>query len=205
MISKVENISEEQLNKIRVLVGEAFVTNELFHNWGTTAERREDVMKYMAIYVDYVYHAGELYANEDLTGFIGLEDSENAHKFLQVKMLLRMLTGIRFSRLKSLVDFANTYDGKMAPLPVYLDDEGIVASDVELIKNGILVGYMNDRETAKHFGMEAKGNARGWGFADEPIIRMRNTCVLPGKNTVEENSIHFGVPEVVIYGTQKNL
>lgn len=106
MISKVENISEEQLNKIRVLVGEAFVTNELFHNWGTTAERREDVMKYMAMYVDYVYHAGELYANEDFTGFIGLEDSENAHKFLQVKMLLRMLTGIRFSRLKSLVDFA---------------------------------------------------------------------------------------------------
>ena len=90
------------------------------------------------------------------------------------------------SDLVNLVDFANMYEGKMAPLPVYMDDEGIVASDVELIKDGILVGYMNDRETAKHFGMEPKGNARGWGFADEPIIRMRNTCVLPGKNTVEE-------------------
>ena len=90
------------------------------------------------------------------------------------------------SDLVSLVDFANMYEGKMAPLPVYMDDEGIVAKDVDLIKDGILVGYMNDRETAKHFGMEPKGNARGWGFADEPIIRMRNTCVLPGKNTVEE-------------------
>lgn len=90
------------------------------------------------------------------------------------------------SDLVSLVDYANTYNGKMVPLPVYLDDEGIVAKDVELIKDGILVGYMNDRETAKHFGQEAKGNARGWGFADEPLIRMRNTTILPGKSTVDE-------------------
>jgi len=90
------------------------------------------------------------------------------------------------SELVNMTDFANLYEGKMTKLPVYLDDEGTVAKDVELIKNGILVGYMNDRETAAHFGMEAKGNARGWGYADEPIIRMRNTCILPGKNTVEE-------------------
>ena len=106
MISRVEHISEKQLEKIRILVGEAFVTNELFHNWGSIDERREDVMKYMALYVDYVYQAGELYANEDFTGFIGLEDSENAHKLPQVRMLFRMLTNIRFSKLKSLVRFA---------------------------------------------------------------------------------------------------
>ena len=106
MISRIEKISEEQLQKIRVQVGEAFVTNELFHNWGSAAERREDVMKYMALYVDYVYSAGELYANEDFTGFIGLEDSGNAHKLPQVRMLIRMLTSIRFSRLKSMVGFA---------------------------------------------------------------------------------------------------
>ena len=61
-IRKVEKISEEQLDKIRTLVGEAFVTNEMFHNWGTIDERREDVMKYLALYVDYVYQAGGLYA-----------------------------------------------------------------------------------------------------------------------------------------------
>ena len=92
MISRVENITEEQLEKIRVLVGEAFVTNELFHNWGSAKERREDVMKYMALYVDYVYQAGELYANEDLSGFIGLEDSGNAKKLPQIRMLFRMFT-----------------------------------------------------------------------------------------------------------------
>ena len=106
MISRVEHISEKQLEKIRILVGEAFVTKELFQNWGSIDERREDVMKYMVLYVDYVYQAGELYSNEDFTGFIGLEDSENAHKLPQVKMLFRMLTNIWFSKLKSLIRFA---------------------------------------------------------------------------------------------------
>ena len=77
MITKIENISDEQLDMIRRTVGEAFVTNELFHNWGSPDERREDVLTYMALYVDYVYQSGELYANEDMTGFIGLEDSGN--------------------------------------------------------------------------------------------------------------------------------
>ena len=106
MISKVENISEEQLEKIRVLVGEAFVTNELFHNWGSVEERRDDVMQYMALYVDFVYQAGELYANEDFTGFIGLEDSGNAHKLPQIRMLFRMLRKLPFSKIKALVSFA---------------------------------------------------------------------------------------------------
>ena len=90
------------------------------------------------------------------------------------------------SDLVTMVDFAHTYNGGPAPLPVYLDDEGTKAEDAVLIRDGILVGYMNDRESAAEFGMKPLGNARGWTYADEPLIRMRNTCILPGKNTLEE-------------------
>ena len=90
------------------------------------------------------------------------------------------------SELVTMVDFAHTYNGEPAPLPVYLDDEGTKAEDAVLIKDGILVGYMNDRESAVEYGMKPLGNARGWNFSDEPLIRMRNTCILPGRNTVEE-------------------
>ncbi len=86
----------------------------------------------------------------------------------------------------SIVDYAHTVNGEAAPLPVILDDEGIEAKDVVLVENGILKGYMNNRETADHFGMEACGNARGWEFSDEPLIRMRNTLVLPGKEKLED-------------------
>ena len=90
------------------------------------------------------------------------------------------------SDLVTMVDFAHTFNGQPAPLPVFLDDEGTKAEDAVLIKDGILTGYMNDRETAAEYGMTPAGNARGWTYADEPIIRMRNTCILPGKNTVDE-------------------
>lgn len=90
------------------------------------------------------------------------------------------------SELVNMVDFAHTAFGKPTPLPVYLDDEGIPAEDVVLIKDGILTGYMNNRETALHFGMKPLGNARAWSFSDEPLIRMRNTTVLPGKDKLED-------------------
>ena len=106
MIKKVEHLSKEQLNWIRRTVGEAFVSNELFHNWGTETERREDVLKYMTIYVDFVFQAGELYANEDMTGFIALEDSEKKPVLLQLKMLIKMLVTLKASRIRSFLDFA---------------------------------------------------------------------------------------------------
>ncbi|MDR1630521.1 MAG: TldD/PmbA family protein [Oscillospiraceae bacterium] len=90
------------------------------------------------------------------------------------------------SELITMIDFAHTALGEKAPLPLYVDEEGTVCKDEVLIKDGILTGYMNNRETAVHFGMEPKGNARAHEFSDEPLIRMRNTAILPGKNKLEE-------------------
>jgi len=86
----------------------------------------------------------------------------------------------------SLVDFAHTALGVAAPLPVYMDDEGTPAEDAVIIKDGILTGYMNSRESAQHFGMTPNGNARAYSFSDEPLIRMRNTAVLPGTDKLED-------------------
>lgn len=86
----------------------------------------------------------------------------------------------------SLVDFAHTALGAPAPLPVYVDDEGVLAQDVPLIEKGILTGYMHNRESAKHFGHRPCGNARAWMYSDEPLIRMRNTAILPGKDKLED-------------------
>ena len=90
------------------------------------------------------------------------------------------------SPLVSLTDFAHTALGAPAPLPVYVDDEGTLARDAVLIKDGVLTGYMNNLESAQHFGVTPCGNARAFAFSDEPLVRMRNTAILPGKNTLEE-------------------
>ena len=90
------------------------------------------------------------------------------------------------SELVTMVDFAHSVQGKLCPLPVYVDDEGVVAEDVTLIENGILKNFMHSRESARHFGVKPQGNARAFTFSDEPLIRMRNTAILPGKSKLEE-------------------
>ena len=90
------------------------------------------------------------------------------------------------SDLVTLTDFAHNAFGEECPLPVYVDDEGVEATDSPLIINGILTGYMNNRETAQQFGMQPQGNARAWSFSDEPLIRMRNTSIHPGKDKLED-------------------
>ena len=90
------------------------------------------------------------------------------------------------SELVSMVDFAHTALGRPCPLPVYVDDEGVIARDAHLIENGVLKGFMHSRESARHFGAEPLGNARAFAFSDEPLIRMRNTAILPGRDKLED-------------------
>ena len=90
------------------------------------------------------------------------------------------------SELVNLTDFAYKAFDMETPLPIYADDEGTPAIDCPLIKDGILVGYMNSRETAREFNMMPTGNARAFAPSDEPLIRMRNTAIHPGKDKLED-------------------
>jgi len=90
------------------------------------------------------------------------------------------------SPLVTLVDFAHTALGKLCPVPVFIDDEGTKAEDAVLIEKGVLKGFLHNKESAKHFKTAPTGNARAFRFSDEPLIRMRNTAILPGKSTLSE-------------------
>ncbi|NHK32286.1 MAG: TldD/PmbA family protein [Asgard group archaeon] len=66
------------------------------------------------------------------------------------------------------------------------DDEGTKGKKVDIIKNGVLNGYLFNREYAAKMDGEPTGNARAFNFNDEPIIRMRNTYFEAGDMTEEE-------------------
>jgi TldD protein len=87
------------------------------------------------------------------------------------------------------------------------DDEGVRTQKTCLIKNGILVGLMNDRETAKKLDMKPSGNARAEDFRVEPIIRMRNTYLVAGDSNFEEliEDVDFGYYLKSFRGGQANL
>jgi TldD protein len=61
-----------------------------------------------------------------------------------------------------------------------VDDEGTPTSRTILIEDGILKGYMHDRQSARLMGMEATGNGRRQSYAYLPMPRMTNTGMLAG-------------------------
>ena len=90
------------------------------------------------------------------------------------------------SELITMVDLAHHWDGAELMCPVYVDDEGTPAEDVTMIERGMLRQFMHSRETAARLNLAPSGNARAYGPDDEPLVRMRNTAILPGSSTLDE-------------------
>ena len=63
---------------------------------------------------------------------------------------------------------------------ITIDDEGTPSGKNVLIEDGILVGYMQDRQNARLMGVEATGNGRRESYAHIPMPRMTNTYMLAG-------------------------
>jgi TldD protein len=90
------------------------------------------------------------------------------------------------SDLITMMDLAHHWDGQELMCPVYVDDEGTPADDVLMIDRGILRQFMHSRETAARLDLPPTGNARAYGPDDEPLVRMRNTVILPGRSSLDE-------------------
>lgn len=78
---------------------------------------------------------------------------------------------------------------------VNVDDEGNVPHSTVLIENGILRGYMQDRQSTEFFGGAPTGNGRRESFKSHPMPRMTNTMLLAGPHDPEEivKSVKKGV------------
>jgi TldD protein len=108
------------------------------------------------------------------------------------------------SELCTVVDDA-TITGSRGAMNV--DDEGFAGQNNVLIKDGILVGYMHDRLSAKHYGIEPTGNGRRESFRAMPLPRMTNTSLLGGKDSPDDiiKSVKRGIYAKRFSGGQVNI
>ena len=67
-----------------------------------------------------------------------------------------------------------------------IDDEGTPTSCTTLIEDGILVGYMHDRLSARQMGTRATGNGRRQSYAHQPLPRMTNTFMRGAKDKLDD-------------------
>lgn len=69
---------------------------------------------------------------------------------------------------------------------ITVDDEGTPSGKNILIDDGVLVGYMQDRQNARLMGVKPTGNGRRESYAHAPMPRMTNTYMLGGDASPDE-------------------
>lgn len=66
------------------------------------------------------------------------------------------------------------------------DSEGVPGQKRAIIENGVLKGYLHSLETADKFGVPPNGAARAQNFLYRPVVRMSNTYMAPGTDSVAD-------------------
>jgi len=83
----------------------------------------------------------------------------------------------------------NMRDGAASALSTasyFFDDDGVLAHDTQIIKDGILVAGISDLASASELGTEATGNGRRESYKRKSYSRMTNTFFEPGKDKLED-------------------
>jgi TldD protein len=77
----------------------------------------------------------------------------------------------------------------------FYDSEGVKARKKPVLEKGVLMSFLNSRETAVATAQELTGNARAQSFDYPPMVRMSNTYLEPGDYAFEEllEDIKIGV------------
>ena len=88
-----------------------------------------------------------------------------------------------------------------------IDDEGTPTSRTTLIEDGVLVGFLQDRQNARLMNMRATGNGRRQSYAHAPMPRMTNTIMLGGDASREDmiRSVKRGLYAVNFGGGQVDI
>jgi TldD protein len=98
-----------------------------------------------------------------------------------------------------------TLDGRRGSLTI--DDEGTPTHRTVLIEDGILKGYMQDRQNARLMGVAPTGNGRRQSYASPVMPRMTNTYMLGGTADPKEilESVKNGIYAVNFGGGQVDI
>ncbi|MFC3123537.1 metalloprotease TldD [Pseudoroseomonas globiformis] len=88
-----------------------------------------------------------------------------------------------------------------------VDDEGTPTGRTVMIEDGILKGFIQDRQNARLMGVAPTGNGRRQSHAHAPMPRMTNTVMLPGDKHPEEilRSVKRGIWGVNFGGGQVDI
>lgn len=107
---------------------------------------------------------------------MGRESAQAGESFVKMDMVGRRVGS----------DYVNIIDTPLMDnsAAYYLyDEEGVKSRDKLLMKKGLINEFMHDRSSSAKMGLTSNASSRISDNSKEPLIRMSNTYVVPGKAT----------------------
>jgi TldD protein len=131
-----------------------------------------------------------------------LSEADDLYKnpaFLKAMTLGRVLG-------KPILNIYDTGDQMQNRGGLIYDDEGVKCEIAPLVKEGVLVGRLNSRQSAAQLDEKPTGSARALNFNFPPICRMRGTCIGVGESTFDDmlKDVKLGVYAVGSGGGETN-
>ncbi len=160
-------------------------------------EAMEKMKTRVDILVDKLYHLAkakpivpgvyDVITAPSITGLIAHEafgHGVEMDQFVKERALAREYVGRAVAS-----PICNMHDGAGAVLSAasyFFDDDGVLASDTEIIRNGILVRGISDLVSASELGTTPTGNGRRESYKRKAYSRMTNTFFCPGTDKLED-------------------
>ncbi len=116
----------------------------------------------------------------ELDRVFGEEASFSGTSYATVDQLGKLQVG---SRLLNIVADGRTPRGLAT---AGFDDEGVETHAVDLIREGILVGYLSNREFAHLIGRPSSASAFAKGWQNLPLIRITNVNLQPHQGSLQD-------------------
>ncbi len=90
---------------------------------------------------------------------------------------------------------------------ITIDDEGTPSRRNVIVEDGILTGFLQDRQNARLMQMQPTGNGRRQSYAHAPMPRMTNTYMLNGSHAPDEiiKSVKRGIYATNFGGGQVDI
>lgn len=166
--------------------------------WDTTVKKTmEELPKKIDKLLDKAHHLAfakpiepgmyDIITDPSITGLIAHEafgHGVEMDQFVKDRALAKQYVGKYVA--SPIVNMRDGAASVVSTASYFFDDDGVLAQDTLIIKDGILVSGISDMASALQLGTKPTGNGRREAFSHKAYTRMTNTFFLPGKDKLSD-------------------
>lgn len=168
-------------------VSDSYLLSEVLEDMKKSPEKIIDLARHLAKAKPIEPGVYDVITDSSITGLIAHEafgHGVEMDQFVKDRALAKNYIGKYVAS-----PITNMHDGAAATLSVasyFFDDDGVLAHDTQIIKDGVLLAGLSDLVSAEQLRSVPTGNGRRESYKRKAYSRMTNTFFEPGKDKLED-------------------